>query len=171
MCFFVDCHLIRRTGLDSPRTVKIGIIGAGRIANTHARYYRLLDTHDWEGFRSLWTPDAIMDVNFPDRILTSEDGIYRGPDAITAFAIKAVGMATSIDHALMPEIEILTPSTARAIWAQEDRVFWPEGYPNKSLHGFGYEHETYETIDGKWRIKSTKLVRVKTDIERNAPRG
>jgi hypothetical protein len=71
----------------------------------------------------------------------------------------------------MPEIEILTATTARAIWAQEDRVFWPEGYPNKSLHGFGYEHETYETIDGKWRIKSSKLVRVKTDIERNAPRG
>jgi hypothetical protein len=141
------------------------------IKQLKARYYRVLDTHDWEGFRSLWTPDAIMDMNFPDRILTSEDGIYRGPDAITAFAIKAVGAATSIDHALMPEIEILTATTARAIWAQEDRVFWPEGYPNKSLHGFGYEHETYEMIDGKWRIKSTKLVRVKTDIERNAPRG
>jgi len=141
------------------------------IKQLKARYYRVLDTHDWEGFRSLWTPDAVMDMNFPDRILTSEDGIYRGPDAITAFAIKAVGAATSIDHALMPEIEILTATTARAIWAQEDRVFWPEGSPNKSLHGFGYEHETYEMIDGKWRIKSTKLVRVKTDIERNAPRG
>jgi hypothetical protein len=141
------------------------------IKQLKARYYRLLDTHDWEGFRSLWTPDAIMDVNFPDRILTSEDGIYRGPEAITAFAMKAVGAATSIDHALMPEIDILTATTARAIWAQEDRVYWPEGYPNKSLHGFGYEHETYETIDGKWRIKSSKLERVRTDIERNAPRG
>jgi hypothetical protein len=49
------------------------------------------------------------------------------------------------------------------------RVFWPEGHPNKSLHGFGHEHETYEMIDGKWRIKSTKLVRLKTDIERNTP--
>ena len=81
------------------------------IKQLKARYYRLLDTHDWEGFRSVWTPDAIMDVNFPDRILTSEDGIYRGPDAITAFAMKAVGAATSIDHALMPEIEILTATT------------------------------------------------------------
>jgi hypothetical protein len=141
------------------------------IKQLKARYYRLLDTHDWEGFRSLWTPNAIMDMNFSDRILTSEDGIYRGPDAITAFAMKAVGAATSIDHALMPEIEILTPTTGRAVWAQEDRVFWPEGHPNKSLHGFGYERETYEMIDGEWRIKSTKLVRVKTDIERSARRG
>jgi hypothetical protein len=139
------------------------------IKQLKARYYRYLDTHDWENFRALWTPDAVMDMNNPDRILASEDGVYRGPEAITAFAMKAIGRATTIDHAFMPEIEILTPTTARAIWAQEDRVFWPEGYPNKSLHGFGHEHETYEAIDGRWRIKSTQLVRLKTDIRRNSP--
>src|SRR5258708_20274292 len=85
------------------------------IKQLKARYYRLLDTHDWEGFRSLWTPDAIMDVNFPDRILTGEDGIYRGPDAITAFARKALGAAPSIDHPLMPEIDHLPPTTAPAL--------------------------------------------------------
>ena len=143
------------------------LVAIENIKQLKARYYRFLDTHDWEGFRSLWTPDAVMDMNFPDRILASEDGIYRGPDAITAFAMKAIGGATTIDHALLPEIEILTPTTARAIWAQEDRVFWPAGYPNKSLHGFGHEHETYEMIEGKWRIGSTKLVRLKTHIERN----
>src|SRR3981189_1264421 len=98
------------------------------IKQLKARYYRLLDTHEWEGFRSSWTPDAIMDVNFPDRILTGEDGIYRGPDAITAFAMKAVGAATSIDHARRPQIFILPATTASATRAQEDRVFWPAGY-------------------------------------------
>lgn len=143
------------------------LVAIEKIKQLKARYYRFLDTHDWEGFRSLWTSDAVMDMNFPDRILASEDGIYRGPEAITAFAKNAIGQATTIDHALLPEIEILTLTTARGIWAQEDRVFWPEGYPNKSLHGFGHEHETYEKIDGQWRIKSTKLVRLKTAIERN----
>jgi hypothetical protein len=136
------------------------------IKQLKARYYRFLDTHDWESFRTLWTPDAVMDMNFPDRILASEDGLYRGPDAIVAFAMKAIGEATTIDHAIMPEIEVLTPTTARAIWAQEDRVFWPAGYPNTSLHGFGHEHETYEKIEGRWYNRSTKLVRLKTDIKR-----
>ena len=130
------------------------------------RYYRFLDAKDWESFRTLWTPDAVMDMNFPDRILVTEDGIYRGPDAITAFAQKAIGGGTTIDHAIMPEIEVTSPTTARAIWVQEDRVTWPEGHPNRSLHGHGHEHETYEKIDGAWRIKSTKLVRMKVEMER-----
>lgn len=137
------------------------------IKQLKARYYRFLDTHDWENFKTLWAPDAIMDMNFPGRILKDEDGIYRGPEVITAFAIKAIGEGTTVDHAIMPEIEVHTPTTASAIWAQEDRVSWPEGYPNKTLHGFGHEHETYVKIDGKWRIKSTKLVRLKVDIVRN----
>ena len=78
----------RRYTWDSPMMNDLArLVAIEDIKQLKARYYRLLDTHDWEGFRSLWTPDAIMDVNFPDRILTSEDGIYRGPDAITAFAI------------------------------------------------------------------------------------
>src|SRR6202163_3053897 len=97
------------------------LIAIEDIKQLKARYYRFLDTHDWEGFRSLWTPDAIMDMNFPDRILTSESGIYRGPDAITAFAMKAVGTATSIDHGLIPEIEIHRATPARAIGARESR--------------------------------------------------
>jgi hypothetical protein len=110
-----------------------------------------------------------MDMNFPGRILTDESGIYRGPEAITAFGRKAIGQGKTIDHAIMPEIEITSPTTAKAIWVQEDRVTWPEGHPNRRLHGHGHEHETYEKIDGEWRIKSTKLVRMKVEIERSPP--
>ena len=134
------------------------------------RYYRFLDTKDWENFRTIWTPDAVMDMNMPDRILNTEDGLYRGPDAITAFAEKAIGEGSTVDHAIMPEIDVTSPTTANAIWVQEDRVTWPEGQPNRSLHGHGYEHETYEKIDGAWRIKSTKLVRLKVEMVR-APKA
>jgi hypothetical protein len=111
-----------------------------------------------------------MDVSVPDRILTTEDGIYRGPEAITAFAEKAIGGGSTIDHAIMPEIEVTSPTTARAIWVQEDRVTWPDGHPNRMLHGHGHEHETYEKIEAAWRIKSTKLVRMKVDMVR-APKA
>src|SRR4051812_16430117 len=128
------------------------------------RYYRFLDMRDWESFKTVWTEDAVMDVNSEHRILNTEEGLYHGPEAITRFARKAIGEGTTIDHAIMPEIDILSSTTARAIWVQEDRVTWPANHPNRSLHGHGHEHETYRKIDGQWRIASTKLVRLKVAI-------
>lgn len=142
------------------------LVAIEAIKQLKARYYRFLDTHDWVSFETVFTADAVMDVGHPDRITTSEDGIYRGRTAIRRFAEAAIADATTIDHALMPEIEIMAPDRARGIWAQEDRVFWPEGAPNRRLHGHGWEHETYAVEDGGWRIASTKLVRLRTDIER-----
>jgi hypothetical protein len=144
------------------------LVAIEEIKQLKYRYYRFLDTRDWENFKTVWAPDGVLDVHSETRIVNTEEGLYRGPEVITAFARKAIGAGATIDHALMPEIEILSPATARAIWVQEDRVTWPEGSPNRSLHGNGYEHETYEKLDGKWLIKSSKLVRLKVKIERSS---
>ncbi len=143
------------------------LVAVEEIKKLKYRYYQFLDNRDWQAFTTVWTPDAVLDVRGETRIVNTEDGIYRGAETITAFARKAIGEGRTIDHALMPEIEILSPNSARAVWVQEDRVYWPEGYPNRSLHGHGYEHETYEKIDGKWLIKSSKLERLRAVIDRN----
>ena len=142
------------------------LVAIEAIKQLKARYFRMLDTHDWDGFEAVFTRDAVMDVSVEDRIDRSEDGVYRGRAVIRAFAERAVGSAVSIDHALLPEIEIQSPTQASAIWAQEDRVYWPKGAPNRSLHGFGYEHDTYAVEDEAWRIASTRIVRLRADIER-----
>jgi hypothetical protein len=36
--------------------------------------------------------------------------------------------------------------------------------PGVSLRGYGHYHETYEKIDGQWRITSSKLTRLREDI-------
>ncbi len=36
--------------------------------------------------------------------------------------------------------------------------------PGVTLRGYGHYHETYEKIDGQWRIKSSKLTRLREDI-------
>lgn len=33
-----------------------------------------------------------------------------------------------------------------------------------TLHGYGHYHETYEKIDGRWRIKTSKLTRLREDV-------
>jgi hypothetical protein len=63
-----------------------------------------------------------------------------------------------------PEIEITSSTTARGIWAMEDRLRWPPGGRFATLDGYGHYHETYEKIAGKWKIKSSKLTRLRVDV-------
>ena len=60
-----------------------------------------------------------------------------------------------------PEIELTSPTTARGIWALNDIVRLA---PGLNLDGWGHYHETYEKIDGQWRITSSTLTRLRTDF-------
>src|SRR6478672_8429973 len=60
-----------------------------------------------------------------------------------------------------PEIEVTSATTARGIWALQDVVRFG---PGVTLVGYGHYHETYEKTDGQWRIKTSKLTRLREDI-------
>ena len=47
------------------------------------------------------------------------------------------------------------------MWALQDLLIWPNG---SRLLGFGHYHETYEKVDGEWRIASSKLTRLHMDF-------
>ena len=143
------------------------LVAIEEIKKLKARYYRFLDTKQWDDFENVFAPDAVMDMRGPDRILESEAGAYKGATIIRQFAERAIGAGTSTDRAFLPEIEILSPTSARAIWAQEDKVTWPPGHENAVLEGFGHEYESYERIDGEWKIQSTCLVRVSVKMTRS----
>ena len=136
------------------------------IKQLKARYYRFLDTKQWDDFEAVFTEDAVMDMRNPDRIINTEEGIYRGNQVIRQFAERALGNGTSTDRAFLPENTIISPTEAQGIWAQEDKLTWPPGNINTALEGFGYEHERYEKVDGAWRIKSTRLARVAVKVTR-----
>lgn len=138
------------------------------IKQLFARYYRALDLKDWDAFESVFAEDAVMDMSQPDRILVAEDGLYRGARAIRAFAERAIGEGQTIDKGVMPIIEFPSDTQATGIWAQEDRLVWPEGHPNRRLHGHGYEHHVYEKVAGRWKIKHVRLQRLHVDIVRAA---
>lgn len=44
----------------------------------------------------------------------------------------------------------------------EDILHTPEDSVNV-VHGFGHYHETYERIDGEWRINTLRLTRLRVD--------
>jgi hypothetical protein len=75
------------------------------------------------------------------------------------FTDDFVGDTTQV-HA--PEIELTPATTARGIWALNDVV---RLVPALTLHGYGHYHETYEKIGGRWRIKTSRLTRLREDVK------
>ncbi|MEV0107892.1 nuclear transport factor 2 family protein [Nocardia sp. NPDC050799] len=119
-----------------------------------ARYFRLMDTKDWSGFRALFCDDVVIDL--------SESGgeVITGADEFLTFLTARIGGALTIHHGHSPEIDVLSETTAQSIWAMEDRLTWPDG---TRVHGFGHYHETYAKVDGEWRIRTQRLTRLHTD--------
>lgn len=122
-----------------------------------ARYCRLLDTKDWTAWRAIFTDDFLSD--------TSEAGgkVIEGADEFIAFLRKTLGRPSQVTahqvHA--PEIELTSETTARGVWALEDVVRMA---PGVNMRGYGHYHETYVKSGGQWKIKSSKLTRLRVDF-------
>ena len=137
-----------------------------QIKALKARYFRCMDTKDWDGFAAVFTPDAVMDTS--GELPPSDDpeaGITRGNVAIADFVRSAVGDVVTVHHGHMPEIEVTSATRATAVWAMEDVLRWPDDAPIASLHGYGHYHETYERSDRGWRIATLTLTRLRVDLE------
>ena len=135
------------------------------IKRLKARYFRCMDTKDWDGFAQVFTADAVMDMSGEMRDSRTEGtGITAGAAEIAAFVRGAVDDVVTVHHGHMPEIELTSPTTARGIWSMEDVLRWPAGAPVATLHGYGHYHETYERVDGEWRIKTIRLTRLRVDV-------
>jgi hypothetical protein len=123
-----------------------------------ARYCRLLDAKDWTAWRDVFTDDFVSD--------TSEAGGKRiaGVDAFIDFVRATLGAAskTTVHQVHAPELELISDTSARGVWALNDVV---RLLPGLTLHGYGHYHETYEKTGGQWRIKSSKLTRLREDLE------
>lgn len=127
------------------------------IKKLKARYCRLLDTKDWAAWRALFADDFLSD--------TSEAGgrLITGADEFVTFTRKNIGRSSqpTVHQVHAPEIELTSATTARGVWALNDVVRLA---PGLNLNAYGHYHETYEKIDGQWRIKSSKLTRLREDI-------
>jgi hypothetical protein len=133
------------------------LIAAEEIKQLKARYFRCMDTKQWAGWEDVFTADAVMDVS-EEQVSQS---VIKGRDKIIPFVSKVLEGVVTVHHGHMPEIEVTSETTARGIWSMEDKLRWPDG--KTTLHGYGHYHETYEKVDGRWRIKTLKLTRLRID--------
>ncbi len=144
------------------RTATVGAVDdVEAITRLKARYFRLMDTKDWDGMRRVFTDDVVVDTS------AAGGGVVHGADAFVTFLRGAIGDVVTVHHGHMPEIELTSPTTATGIWAMEDMLRWPDG---TELHGYGHYHERYVKVDAEWRIEATTLTRLRVDV-RQPPNG
>lgn len=138
----------------------MGDVGAIQILK--ARYFRAIDTKDWDLLAGVFTEDVEIDVTDD-----AEGGeVYTGRDRFVATVARILADAVTVHHGHTPEIELTGPDTATGVWAMEDDVDWgpgPDGVPRR-FTGAGHYHEAYvREADGAWRIASLRLTRLRRD--------
>ncbi len=128
------------------------------IKQLKARYFRLMDSKDWDGLAQVFTPDVEIDM-------TGEGGgVTRSVQEYLPYLRENIEEVTTVHHGHMPEITLDSPTTAHGVWAMEDKLWWPEGGPLVHLHGYGHYHETYAKVGDEWRIKTLRLTRLRRDF-------
>ena len=124
------------------------------IKKLKARYFRLLDTKEWDVWADLFTDDATL------RWADGPDDIARGRSAIVEQVRRALADAVTVHHGHMPEIELIDHKNATGIWSMSDYV----ETPSRAFRGYGHYEERYEKgTDGNWRIKALRLTRLRVD--------
>lgn len=141
------------------------LLAIEEIGQVKARYFRCMDTKDWDGFAAVFAPDATVDYAPDDK---TSDFKAAGAAKVVALVRSIVERAVTIHHGHMAEVEITSPTTAKAIFAMEDLVYWPVESPFELMHGWGHYHETYAKIENRWLIKTLVLTRLRVE---NTPRA
>ena len=141
------------------------------IRNLKGRYFRLLDTKQWEEWAMTFAADAELAI---DTAVSTwgRDGKTRmrttGRQAIMEMVRASRHETVTVHHGHTAEIEIISPTTARGIWAMEDII----DSPSVNRRGQGHYHETYEKVDGRWYIKTLRLTRLRiVETHRTEPLG
>lgn len=125
------------------------------ICNLKARYCRLLDTKDWDGWAALFTEDCEIDTRPAGGTLET------GRDSFVTMVRRSLAEAKTVHQVHSPEITI-DGDIGEAVWAMQDRVVKDEF----SLTGYGHYHETYRRSADGWKIARQKLSRLIVDIAR-----
>jgi SnoaL-like protein len=134
-----------------------------QIKQLKARYFRLMDTKDWDAWKDLFTEDCVhhlpAELNAPPQ--TNAEYLDLVP--------RQLANAFTTHHGHMPEITLLSPTEATGVWAMFDYVLYPDRLTG--IKGYGHYHETYRKCeDGKWRISSKRNQRLRVDEIPNHPR-
>lgn len=119
-----------------------------QIRQLLARRARLLDDQQWEELVSVYADDVRA-----HHLETSGSAAL-----IQEVARRLYGVQT-VHQIHLPEIELTSLNTARAITPFEDLLVWEEGGTRRWVKGFGRYHQAFRRNSQGWVISDHHLVR------------
>jgi hypothetical protein len=140
------------------------------IKQLKARYWRGVDTSDGDLVRGILAEDC--ELNYLDCCTDPASGrdfmpamnvILEGRASWIADAFKKAGVVT-VHQGHHCEIEITGETTASGTWSFTDRFFMPEGASFSRLTGYGFYHDTYVKVRGEWKLKTTRITRIRVEV-------
>jgi hypothetical protein len=136
------------------------------LRNLKASYFYLLDTKQWDKWLDLFTPDATLQWDGAPSTRGRDGQMvakHVGIDAIRKHVVEEIlDPAHTVHQGHTPLIELTSDTTATGIWAMEDIVNSPKR--GTLLHAYGHYHETYKKVDGRWKITSLHLKRLRMTL-------
>jgi hypothetical protein len=140
------------------------------IEQLKSRYFRYLDTKQWDRWRTLFTDDLVFYVD-ESALPTVTTPTTTGGDSFVAYVSRALQTSVTVHHGHMPDIEFDGPRAATGVWAMYDWV--DDAERSHAFHGWGHYHEHYRKgSDGAWRIAELRLTRLRVDaVEPTRPAG
>lgn len=149
-----------------------GLTDVDAIRNLKGRYFRLIDTKQWEELASIFTDEAYFDIDdimardSATGLLAREDlrhifpgtgrAVVTGLEPLVGFISLALSNVISVHHGFTAEIS-LHGDDATAIWTMED-IFFEKSMPHRKIRqAYGHYRDTYRRIGGEWKISSMSL--------------
>jgi hypothetical protein len=145
------------------------LVAIEEIRQVKAKYFRGVDSGDGDLVRSILAEDCVLDyvggctdpatgVDY----IPATNRILRGREEWPAGRQTAMPWV-SVHQGHTAEIEVTSDTTASAIWSMTDRLHFPPGHSFSVMTGYGHYHETYEKVDGAWKLKTTRLTRIRVE--------
>lgn len=148
------------------------LLAIEEIKRVFALRLRCMDEKRWEVYPTLHTADVVSETwgGLPgDKQPQTGDTSNRvvGAEKLATAIRTMLGgptVVTTVHHGHAPEIELTSDTTARGVWAMEDKLWWTNGDHEEHLHGYGHYHEEYRFEDGRWLISYRRLSRLREDV-------
>lgn len=134
------------------------------VRNVKARYFKYLDSKDWNKLLSVFTEAAEFD-GFPFDTDNPRNFVANVRDYFED--------VQSVHQGFMPILETFDETTIRGSWTMHDYLVWPkdsrayrgEFIPGLTgIRGYGIYEDEYKFVGGEWRISRMRLVRTRVEL-------